>query len=327
MNDLASGVVTASPPRNTLDKMMTYVSWVIAGALFLSVGWLAMRPDDPRGAVSLLARQGAFLMWLQAAALAAFAAAIATVIAGRTLADVGVFAAALGLAVVALRGDTAAYFMLLTRESAAYERILALKLAAESLAWFAVIAVSLLVSACVVSWCFPATLGTHDVTTPSSPGPPVSAGFDVPWLVGHLFPRETTVTMPREGLKHTLIVTGTALLVWMVFSSEWSHREVQHGQVCFLVAASVSLGCYVAQRWVPVRSALWPVLAPPLLALLGYLWGSIRAGNAHVPPNFPASSFLRVLPIQYVGVGTAAVLATFWYIRPVHDDREHGNVE
>ena len=107
MNTASSPIMVHRPHRTLLDKTVTLGSWVLAGAIFLSVGWLAMKPEDPLGAVTVLTRDGGLLVLLQAGALAGVAAAIATVIAGRYLADVGTFAAAVGLAAVSLRGGTA----------------------------------------------------------------------------------------------------------------------------------------------------------------------------------------------------------------------------
>ena len=132
-------------PRLTLlDKTATFGSWLIAGAVFMTVGWIAMEPDDPQGAVSVLSRSGAAMMVVQAAALAAVTAGIATVIAGRRLADVGTFAAAVGLAVVSLRGATVTHLLLREAEtSATFERSLAVKFAFETVGWFMVVIVAL----------------------------------------------------------------------------------------------------------------------------------------------------------------------------------------
>ena len=59
--------MNSSPPMpqiqlNTVDKTMTAASWVATGALFLTVGWIAMAPDDPQGVVSMFARRGSLAM-------------------------------------------------------------------------------------------------------------------------------------------------------------------------------------------------------------------------------------------------------------------------
>ena len=73
-------------------RVATLLSWLIAGGLFLSVGWTAAAPDDPLGPVSLLTRHNPALAAFQLAALAAVTAGIATVLAGRHLPDLGALA-------------------------------------------------------------------------------------------------------------------------------------------------------------------------------------------------------------------------------------------
>jgi len=103
---------------------------------------------------------------------------------------------------------------------------------------------------------------------------------------------------------------------------------VQHGQACFVVAASVCIGSYLAHWLVPVRSALWAILSVPFLAVGGYLWARLGPSPVSLPASVPASAFLRVLPIQYISVGTAAAVAMFWYLyHPVFEsaDQSHSS--
>lgn len=122
------------------------------------------------------------------------------------------------------------------------------------------------------------------------------------------------------GVKHTIIATGVGLAAITLLSAGLSSRSIQHGQVCFVVAAAVGLGTYFAHRMAPVRSALWSILAVVLIALMGYVWAAVRPAVAGLPPSIPSSHFMRVLPIQYISIGTAAALAMFWYVYvPVFD--------
>jgi hypothetical protein len=101
-----------------------------------------------------------------------------------------------------------------------------------------------------------------------------------------------------------------------VLSFGLASRNIRHGQVCFVVAASVCIGTYVAHRTNPVRSAFWSILAVGILSVVGYAWASVRPETPQLPPNIPSSHFLRILPIQFVSVGTAAAIAMFWYTAP-----------
>ena len=295
--------------KGGLDRAATFASCALAGGLFLTVGWFAMEPDDPLGAVSFLTRSGRAMMLIQAAALCGVTGALATLLASRRLADIGTFAAALGLALVSLRGATAEYLLVQNAEvSSTFERGLALKFALEAVTWFIVVIVAVGVSALVMRWCF----GRPDDGLPAPPAR-VMAGYDIPRLSARCFGiRLNQQTIKADGIRHTLIAVGVGLAGMTALSTGLSHRSIQHGQVCFVIAAAVFIGTYAACRLVPVRSALWSIISVGLLALVGYLWAAVRPAVAGLPPTIPSSHFMRALPIQFISVGTAAALAAFW---------------
>ncbi len=294
-----------------LDRAATWVTWALAGTIFLTVGWFAMAPDDPLGAVSVLTRHTAWLMLLQAAGLAAVTAALATVIAGRRLPDVGTFAAAVGLASVSLRGGTAGALLIHWSDAAPISLSnLPILLGLEAMAWFVIVVMARGFSIGVGHWCFGAC-----------PEPRTDGGG------GHL---EGEPLASRggasHGIKHMLIAAGVALLTFKILSAGLSTRSVQHGQACFVVAASVCIGSYVAYWLAPVHSALWAILSVPFLAAGGFVWARLGPSPLSLPASVPASAFLRVLPIQYIAVGTAAAVAMFWYLyHPAFDcaDQSH----
>lgn len=270
-----------------LDKFAVWAGWGVAGTMFHTIGWMALAPSDPLGAVSLLARGGMWAMLLQAAGLAAVTAAIAAVLSGRQLAYAGPFAAALGLGVVALRGETAEYLLLAaTGSSESPAKAIAAKLALESVGWLFVILVALAVSGIVTRWCFGRPHDTQHELTPA--------------------PRAI------DGLYFTLIATAASLFAFNILTTGLDRRAIQHGQVCFVVAASVWLGCFLAHRMVAVRSILWSIFSVTLLAVVGYLWAGARSPDPSLPPSVPTSHFLRVLPIQFIAVGAAAAIAAYW---------------
>lgn len=324
MNEASYSSMSHHSHSTIVERAATLASWALGGAIFLTVGWLAVEPDDPLGAVSILTRTGAPMMLLQTAALACVASALGTVLAGRRRVDIGTFAAALGLAAVSLRGSTARY--LLADSAAAGSSVgrdLPIKFAFESLAWFVVVALSLVISALVTRW-FSAQRDQEAVHNRgvNTWEPPLPAGLDIPGLGTRLFgaqPQQQTHL--RDGVRHTAVATVLGLLAIGFFSGGPLSRGIQHGQVCFVVAAGVSVACYAAHRLMPVRSALWSIVAVLLIALIGYAWASVRPAVAGLPPAIPSSSFLRVLPIQYISVGTAAALAMFWHMSyPGEDD-------
>lgn len=290
MNHVASPTMSDPAHLTLLDKLAVWSSWGVAAALFYNLGWMALAPSDPLGAVSLFARGPGAPGWailLQAAGLAAVTAAIAAVLSGRQLAYAGPFAAALGLGVVALRGESAEYLLLAaTGSSESPGKAIAAKLALESVGWLFVILVALAVSGIVTRWCFGRPHDTQHERTPA--------------------PRTI------DGPYFTLIATAASLFAFNILTTGLDRRAIQHGQVCFVVAASVWLGCFLAHRMVAVRSVLWSIFSVALLAVVGYLWAGARSPDPNLPPSVPTSHFLRVLPIQFIAVGAAAAIAAYW---------------
>jgi hypothetical protein len=317
MSDAANMMTDYRHHSGVLDRAATLTSWALAVALFSTVGWLTMAPDDPLGAVSVLTRDRALVMISQIAALAVVVSALATVIAGKSLADVGTFAVALGLALVSLRGATAEYLLVQDADaSGASHRGLALRFAMETVGWFGVALIAMFVASLVQRWCFNASADRFASAGRGTGAPaPTLAGYDIPRIsAGWLGVSLSRQTAPKEGLAHmvTAVVVGFAAMG--VLSFGLTARSIRHGQSCFLVAAAICIAVYIAQRAIPVRSVLWSVLAVGLLALLGYLWAFLRPASPGLPPNVPASPFLRILPVQFIAVGTASAVGMFWYV-------------
>ncbi len=316
MTSPTSVTVMDRPQLSLLDRAATLSAWALGIALFATVGWHALAPDDPLAPVTFFGRRGALIALLEVVAMATVAAGLATLIAGRKLADIGAFSVALGLACASLRGGTSAWLLLERADGGGgTNAALALFFAFDTLAWLVVVAVSLLAGAAVLRWFYglpdPSRADEMDVRTMAFSG---VAGYDVPGVSMRLFGGlPGPQTRLADGIRHTLIASGVGLIVLALVSTGLSFRSIQHGQVCFVVAVSVFIGVDVAYRLMPVRSALWAILAVGIMAVAGYVWSAFRAAPPGLPPNVPATHFMRVLPVQFVSVGTAAALVAFWY--------------
>lgn len=307
------------------QQAVAMAAFAAAAAVFLTAGWDSLAPDDPQGALSLLTRSDALVALGQAAGLAAVTAAIATLIAGRLLIDIGVFSVALGLASAALLGRTAEYLLIsfadsprdlpsLLAASREFQSGLSARLAVESLAWGAVILLAILVSAPLSG------LGSKS----TGPGRArqasgwIPAGWDIPFL-GTLLSRRSraTTTTVRQGATHTLVAIGVSVLAYQILFASQSMRTIAHGQAIFSVMASVWLGTWIAFRISPVRSTFWAIMAVGLFTVVGFVWSAvtISASPGSGPAHMPQTQFLRVLPVQFLSVGTATAVATFWWIQ------------
>jgi len=312
---MESAVVSSYIHLRPHDKVLSLVAWAIAVALFASVGWMALQPDDPRGAVSLLTRAGAWLTILEIMALSAVVSGLATVLVGRKLPDAGVFAVALGLAGAALRGDTTAYLLInLANSDTAARGALAWKLAGEGMVWFLVVAVAMISAGVVTRW---------HAAGAARAAPPACRAIclaDMPVLGGLLAPSGADQARRArfDGLKTMCVSLVAAAILFRLFVTGSPLGSVQHGQTCFALVAALYLGGLIAYELYPARSAFWGCLSVPLLCLLGYVICALSSppgGQYSDIASVPPSSFYRALPIQYISVGTVGAVASFWSAR------------
>jgi hypothetical protein len=311
----------AYPRLGWFDKLVTVLTWTCAVAIFATVGWMTISPNDPRGAVSVSIGQVPAVI-PQVAALAAAVAGIVTAVIGRKLPDVGTFAVAVGLAGANLQGSPSSYLLThVVGPDAAARQGLCVALAVEGLVWFLVIVVAGVVSGAVMRWCH----GRPHGEGACADGRLASlAVADVP-VLGEILCGPAALSgrlSPRIGLLHGGVTALVALFLIRVLATGSPERTIQHGQVYFSVAAAFYLGAYAAHRAFPVRTPLWSCLAVPVVCVVGYMWTMMRAGGtgpyaqiASVPPTV----FLRALPLEYISVGTAAVVALFWSRPHVHE--------
>jgi len=318
---------------NSWQKTIALAVWCGAGAIFMTVGWCVVSPKDPLAAVSLLTSHHVVHTWLQMLVLVAVASAIATIVLGRLLPDAGVFAAAVGLAALALRGGTAEYLLLRQADlrSSAHDAPV-IQLIGEALAWTLVLVMAVVTSGVISRWYFGTEMPSHESVRGAGEGKEdlhrtrkddlcrtrllSLSGSQLPligrWLTGGAG-GDDAARCYRDGLKHTAFVAATMLVLMSVFSVDSAHRPIQHGQVCFVVAAAAWIATYYGLRYFPVPTALWSLAAVPLVCVLGYLWSGMIPVDPSLPPNLPASAMLRPLPIQYIALGYAGALAAFWF--------------
>lgn len=274
-------------PAGQYDRLLFHIAWLLTAGLFLSIGSRALQPWDPDAPVSLLTHPHPALMMGEALALAVVASAAATLLAGRAHPGVGAFAVGFGLTLVMLREGHAGY-LLMHRPAA---RGLCLLLAAEAMFWSAVAYAALLASSFVSAW-----TGGSANTADSG----------------------TERKIRHVGIKHLALAGGVALILVRVFAAGPTDRAIHHGQACFAVAAAFYLAIGRAQSTYPVASLSWSFLAVPIVTLAAYAWSWATWSSPTSLSSVPPSTFLRMLPLTYIAVGTAAVLLGRWKHRHRH---------
>ncbi|MCP4248467.1 MAG: hypothetical protein GY778_15575 [bacterium] len=290
------------------DKVLSLLAWAIAIGLFGSVGWMAVQPDDPAGAVSLMTRSQAWWSAVQVLFLAAVVAGLATVLVGRQLPDAGVFAVGLGLAALALGGDTTRHLLVTVTGGDAEARAdMAWSLAGEVLVWFLAILVAMIVSGWVMRWYGgEVTEVRRSMSLAEMPG------------LNQLLPADDRPDASLAGLRTTVVCLAAAALLFGVLATGSPLRSVQHGQVYFALVAAFYIAGWIGYELFPAATPLWGCLAVPLLGVLGFVYCAVSspsAGDYSRIASVPPSVFYRALPIEYVSVGTAAMLASFWSVR------------
>ncbi len=312
-------VAEAMPQVKTSDsheRWLFHAAWVLGAAVFLFIGALSLQPTDPQGPVSLLAHDDRTSMAMEVLALAVVVSGLATVLAGRSHPEIGVFAVCIGLAAVSVRGSTMTY--LLMRHG--HTRALCWLLAGEVLFWTLLVAAAAITSGLMVRW-----LGVDrggDRKTRSE-----WAVAAVPWLGRILIGRDADEQrdLPSAGLRHIAVATIVALLLIGLLSSGRGDRTIRHGQACFAVAAGMYLAVNRAQVYFPVRSMFWSMCAVPVVCLVAYLYAWVRAQPTLLVDGLatvPVSNYLRILPMTYVTVGVAAALLARWRWHGRHESAD-----
>ena len=301
-------------PLRLVDRLVALVAWAIAIGMFFTVGWRALRPVDPEGAVSMLTCRHPWLMVIQMAALGAVVAALATLLVGRKLADAGVFATCLGLAVANSRADTLESILIGMADAGTGARSnIAASFLGEALVWFAIVVLAMVASGFVLRWCF----GRGTEGSPSMLS--AMAVADMPRIAELLDARGDADSGGRiaAGPAHTFFTAVIAFVLIGILSTGAPAVAIKQGQVYFSIAAAFCVAGYFAHGRFPTRTPLWTCLAVPLVSVAAYLWVALaNSGQAeHLPPNIPHSTYLRALPIEYVTLGTIGSILAFWWTR------------
>ena len=295
-------------PLKFEDKARLVVACAVATGLFTSVGWMVIRPSDPQAAVTVLidGRTGV-AVWLPTLGLTAVVAALAAAIAGPALRDAGTFAAAIGMAMVALRGGSMTQLLMYHGVTESNRRALAIRLMLDAMLWFAAIMAAWLVDAIVRRW-----LDERVVRTAEAPASQSRCRGRVRDAFVHV----------RDGvfgmLTCAVVAAGVASLVIARSPESW----IEPGQVYFALCLGFFCGAGVGNYLWRKGACCWYMLSTLLVALFAYGHGYLSprlqepyyGELATAPPN----DLFRGLPIEYVAVGTVGVLLGCWLIQRMY---------
>ena len=300
-----------------VEKVSIRCAWLLGAVLFVTVGWIACAPVDPLGVVSIWYHAFAPGMLIQALGLALIVSVAATFIAGRSLTDIGLFSACVGLVAVTVRGNTCDVMLFDAAEQSAVAS-LGLRLALECVAWCIVIMIAMVLTPIITQW----SQGKEALTVTRE----FSPKKEVFWMSGCCLPgrlgKLTGLAGPdvdqwHQGKLHAATVLVVGLLIESLLLKGFSNRATEHGQSLFVVAGAVAAGAYVAYRLYPVQTPLWTISGAMKLAVLRYVIAWLFPGPLDAPILLNSSPMLRVLPLHATAGGVAAAIFMFWQMTSI----------
>jgi hypothetical protein len=168
----------------------------------------------------------------------------------------------------------------------------------------------MVVGGLVMRWCLPAPARSDE----SSVTLPLLAISEIPFLARFVGAAPISRAAVLQGLKNTVTTSIVALLVLQLISAGDPSRAIRHGQTYFSIALAFYAGALLAHEFAAVPTAWWSLLATPCVCAIGYFWSLFNIDRNQLA-SVPPTPFARATPIEYVAVGSAAVVAAFWLIR------------
>ncbi len=311
------------PPLGFVEKLRVVLACAVAILLLRTLGWQVAHPADAQMALTL-SRSGASVLalWPTLAVLSAVSAAIGTAIIGRRLPDAGVFAAAIGVAAMSLRGGT---MQILLGYHAGTQpetrRALMLSLAIDCILWTSIMAVAWITTVIVRKWLWASASEPVAEVSPPPAAKPAAAGGPKA-ATGRKRAGSTLLAGQTADYLAFAITLFIALIVIWNTVSRTPVAMVERNQVIASVAGGLYLGALAARYFTGGTHTLWYALAAPVVGLIGFILGHLSGdmawaqGTPYQPyvllATTPPHDLVRPLPVLYVTVGIAGALGGFW---------------
>lgn len=300
----------AGAPLGLIEKTRVAAAIGASVLILYTMGWIAAQPSDPESAISFV-RSGRAIpgIWPALTVLTIVAGIIGTVIAGPRLPEAGLFAAAIGVAGLSIRGGSMCE--LLANESAilpdarqAFMKAMTVDVAL----WSAL----MLATWMAVRWTY-RWVWMNEGTLPESQSGAESARS-----------KDAKMAPAAYQLGWGALIASVILglfIIWMTAGRD-PVSPVLRGQTIAAVAAGLYFGAMGGRYFTGVRDVRWYLLAVPAVALLSCLIGywsadMVWAQGTHYQyysslATTPTHDLARPLPIEFIAVGTAAALAGYW---------------
>jgi len=306
---MEQAITVRAKPVGFFEKLRVLGAAGVAVVLVGYVGWMVAEPTDPQMAVTFTeSGRSVWAVWPSLLVLTVVAAAVGSAIAGPRLPEAGMFAAAVGLAGLALHGGSMQGLLdYVAGADAAGRRRLMFTMGIDSVLWAALLAVSWVVAAAVGRWLW----GNHAGSGPGKPEP-----------LKKSFKNSSSLVDLLGGGPLALAVTSTvAMFVIWIAAARTPMANVARGQAIASVFFGLYLGALAGRYFTGIDHARHYMLAPLVVALVGFLLGYLQANMDWARGGLaayaqlattPLHALARPLPIEYIGVGLAGAIAGFW---------------
>ena len=306
-------------------KIKIRLAVILSGSALLygTIGWKIIKPPEPGGVLTILQGNAAVRTVPAIVVLAIVGTALAALIGGKFRQYLAAFSVPLGLSVWSLQMGGMERLLVdhvgLNERAGMYYR-----LAGDVIFWFGVVLLGVAAAGWMARWF--KRQGKDGEENPPLPArksfgraaqqerkSPIFRGFDKELYQG------------IGAIVLSMVIAIVLLKFLLVAGRTWVGRTPQvyatrvpaSGQIIFAVAAAFFLATMITYQIFTVK--LWYFLPVPVLVALGAYIAGAQAGVlkplVEASASFVASSvsFATVLPIQYVGIGTLALTAGYWY--------------
>ncbi len=287
---------------------------LVSCVLFASIGMTILSPWDPAGAISLwvVAMTGGTeeLFLLRFIGLLLVVGVFASIIMDARLPLFGVFAACIGVGIPIIKTASMDYVMVLMQVGKEFEhpQDLWISMILETLGW--TLALAILVGGTIATERWLKRSNANETESPET---------------------KTTKSKPlSEPMKKTWIRSLGALLITVVltlFLIVFFAADQRKGQVIFAVVAGFFLAALAAEQITENDHPLWQVVAVPIVAIIAYAYTYM---NPERPPGLEAilhiapNNLARILPIEYIFIGTIGAVFGTWTSHRLRYSKEHG---
>lgn len=128
----------------------------------------------------------------------------------------------------------------------------------------------------------------------------------------------------KQGIPALAVTSAIGALAILVLTGP-RVAQTHRGQVYFAVGVGFALAVLAATKLMPPRHAMWYLMAPFVVGLVGLAWAIVDPslpGAYRRLNNLPAQGLVRALPIEMVAVGCAGVLFTIRRLSSARSSRE-----